>query len=64
VAAGITPDLEFAKQSQLEIDEKRNGILVNAELEARSNVFAAGDAASFHDVYLGRRRIEHYVTLK
>lgn len=35
-------------------------MLVNSELEARGGVFVAGDAASFHDVVLGRRRIEHH----
>ena len=34
--------------------------LVNAELEARGNVFAAGDCTSYHDIALGRRRVEHY----
>ena len=34
--------------------------IVNAELESRTGVFAAGDCTSFHDISLGRRRIEHY----
>ncbi|KCV72645.1 hypothetical protein H696_00226 [Fonticula alba] len=50
----------LAEKAGLELDEKRGGILVNAELEARSGVFAAGDVTSFHDIALGRRRIEHY----
>ena len=33
---------------------------VNAELEARTNLYAAGDAACFYDVALGRRRVEHH----
>ena len=33
---------------------------VNAELEARTNLYAAGDAACFYDVSLGRRRVEHH----
>ncbi|KAI9143161.1 hypothetical protein BKA69DRAFT_1062585 [Paraphysoderma sedebokerense] len=60
VAVGIEPNVELAKSAGLEIDSQRGGIIVNAELEARHNVFAAGDAVSFHDVKLGRRRIEHY----
>jgi programmed cell death 8 (apoptosis-inducing factor) len=60
LAVGIKPNTELAQKSGLEIDEKLGGILVNAELEARSNVFAAGDNTSFHDVNLGRRRVEHY----
>jgi len=33
---------------------------INAELEARSNLWVAGDAACFYDVKLGRRRVEHH----
>ena len=33
---------------------------MNAELEARSDVFVAGDCSSYHDICLGRRRVEHY----
>ena len=33
---------------------------VNAELEARQNLYVAGDAASFFDIALGRRRVEHH----
>lgn len=61
LAVGLSPNVEIAQASGLELDEKRGGILVNAELEARSNVFAAGDCTSFHDITLGRRRrVEHY----
>lgn len=60
VAAGLQPNTTIAKNSGLEIDPKYGGILVNAELEARSDVFVAGDVCSYHDVVLGRRRVEHY----
>ncbi|KAJ3360750.1 Apoptosis-inducing factor 1, mitochondrial [Allomyces javanicus] len=60
VAVGIEPNVELARQAGLEIDPVRGGIVVNAELEARRNVFCAGDNVSFHDVALGRRRVEHY----
>ncbi|KAJ3324288.1 Apoptosis-inducing factor 1, mitochondrial [Boothiomyces sp. JEL0866] len=60
VAAGLQPNTAIAKNSGLEIDPKYGGILVNAELEARSDVFVAGDVCSYHDVVLGRRRVEHY----
>jgi programmed cell death 8 (apoptosis-inducing factor) len=60
-AVGVSPQVELAHSGGLEIDEQRGGILTNAELEARSNVFAAGDAISYHDVVLGqRRRVEHH----
>jgi programmed cell death 8 (apoptosis-inducing factor) len=42
------------------LDSKRGGIIVNAELEARRNIFGAGDCISYHDIALGRRRVEHY----
>lgn len=60
VAVGIEPCVDLARDAGLEIDEKRAGVVVNAELEARTDVFAAGDMVSFHDVQLGRRRIEHH----
>ena len=34
--------------------------MVNAELQARNGVWAAGDAACFYDTKLGRRRVEHH----
>ncbi|KAI7871318.1 apoptosis-inducing factor, mitochondrion-associated, C-term-domain-containing protein [Spinellus fusiger] len=60
VAIGVEPRVELARQAGLEIDEARLGVVVNAELEARSDVFVAGDMVSFHDIQLGRRRIEHH----
>ena len=60
VAAGIKPNTSLATLGDLEIDSKNGGILVNAELQARSNLWVAGDVASYYDVYLGRRRVEHY----
>ncbi|KJE94219.1 programmed cell death protein 8 [Capsaspora owczarzaki ATCC 30864] len=60
VAVGLEPNTGLAKQAGLEIDTVRGGILVNAELEARTNVWAAGDVSSFHDIALGRRRVEHH----
>jgi NADPH-dependent 2,4-dienoyl-CoA reductase/sulfur reductase-like enzyme len=60
VAVGLEPNTGIAKNSLLEVDSVRGGILVNAELEARSDIFAAGDVVSYHDIALGRRRVEHY----
>ncbi|VDN45316.1 unnamed protein product [Gongylonema pulchrum] len=34
--------------------------LVTGELRARSDVWVAGDASSFYDIKLGRRRVEHW----
>ena len=60
LAVGLKPNVALAEKAGLEIDLKLGGIVVNAELRARSNVFAAGDNTSFHDIALGRRHIEHY----
>jgi len=60
VAVGLEPNTELASTSGLEVDDSHGGFLVNAELEARSNVWVAGDAACFYDTRLGRRRVEHH----
>jgi len=60
VAVGLDPSTELADSSGLEKDPTLGGFLVNAELEARSNVWVAGDAACFYDEKLGRRRVEHH----
>jgi len=60
VAVGVEPDLQLAHSSNLEIDPVHGGFKVNAELEARQNLYVAGDAASFFDIALGRRRVEHH----
>ncbi|KAF9291973.1 Apoptosis-inducing factor 1, mitochondrial [Mortierella alpina] len=60
VAVGIEANVELAKKAGLELDDVRGGVVVNAELQARRNVYCAGDMTSFHDVTLGRRRVEHY----
>lgn len=60
VAVGISPNTELAEKARLEVDPIQGGILVNSELEARSDVFVAGDVASFFDATLGRRREEHH----
>ncbi|XP_064636445.1 apoptosis-inducing factor 1, mitochondrial-like isoform X1 [Lineus longissimus] len=60
LAVGLEPSVELATASGLEIDDVHGGFRVNAELEARSNVWVAGDASCFYDVKLGRRRVEHH----
>jgi len=59
-ATGIFPNTELAENAGLEIDPVNGGIVTNSELEARQNVFVAGDVLSYYDVVLGRRRSEHY----
>eukprot|EP00041_Stephanoeca_diplocostata_P018106 m.375667 g.375667 ORF g.375667 m.375667 type:complete len:700 (+) comp20922_c0_seq1:190-2289(+) len=60
VAVGIAPDTDLARKARLEIDAANGGVVVNAELEARTDVWVAGDAASFYDTTLGRMRVEHH----
>ncbi|CAG9534703.1 unnamed protein product [Cercopithifilaria johnstoni] len=60
VAVGICADTDLAKSCGLEIDPVNGGYVVDAELRARSNVWVAGDASSFYDIKLGRRRMEHW----
>nr|XP_018901007.1 PREDICTED: apoptosis-inducing factor 1, mitochondrial [Bemisia tabaci] len=60
VAVGIEPNTDLAKTSKLEVDKDYGGFLVNAELEARTDLYAAGDCACFYDPDLGRRRVEHH----
>ncbi|XP_050726642.1 apoptosis-inducing factor 1, mitochondrial-like isoform X2 [Eriocheir sinensis] len=60
LAVGLEPNVELAHSSGLELDDTHGGFRVNAELEARSNLWVAGDAACFYDIKLGRRRVEHH----
>ncbi|KAI6240823.1 Apoptosis-inducing factor 1, mitochondrial [Aphelenchoides fujianensis] len=59
VAIGAEPNVDLAHASDLKLDSKNGGILVDEEFRASSDVFSAGDVSSFNDLKLGRRRIEH-----
>ncbi|CAL8102466.1 unnamed protein product [Calicophoron daubneyi] len=59
-AIGIEANTDLAENADLEVDPNNGGFLVNAEMEARAGVYAAGDAASYWDPILScRRRVEH-----
>ncbi|XP_011195258.2 putative apoptosis-inducing factor 1, mitochondrial isoform X1 [Zeugodacus cucurbitae] len=60
VCVGCEPNTSIALTSGLETDRNLGGFVVNAELEARRNLFVAGDASCFYDPLLGRRRVEHH----
>jgi 3-phenylpropionate/trans-cinnamate dioxygenase ferredoxin reductase subunit len=62
VAVGVKPNLEFALASGLDVDEKKNGVLVNEFLQSSApDVYAAGDIAGFQDPVLGKQwRVEHW----
>uniref|UniRef100_A0AAY4EA36 Apoptosis-inducing factor 1, mitochondrial n=1 Tax=Denticeps clupeoides TaxID=299321 RepID=A0AAY4EA36_9TELE len=59
-AVGLEPNVDLATSGGLEVDSDFGGYRVNAELQARSNIWVAGDAACFYDIKLGRRRVEHH----
>ena len=50
VAVGLEANTELAESAGLEVDERYGGFLVNAELEAATDIWVAGDAACFYDV--------------
>lgn len=39
LALGVKPNCDIAKSSDLEVDEKMGGFLVNSELAARTNLY-------------------------
>lgn len=58
VGIGVIPNTEWLNGSGLTLD---NGILCNGYGEAAPHVFAAGDVARLHNLWLGDdRRIEHW----
>ncbi|XP_022126208.2 apoptosis-inducing factor 1, mitochondrial [Pieris rapae] len=59
--AGTEPDVErLASASRLETHPTLGGLVVNAELAARSGLWAAGDSACYYDAALGRRRLDRH----
>ena len=50
VAVGLQPNTDLAESAGLEVDDRMGGFLVNAELEAATDIWVAGDAACFYDV--------------
>ncbi|CAK1542422.1 unnamed protein product [Leptosia nina] len=57
---GSEPQVELARRSRLETHDTLGGVVVNSELQARTDVWAAGDVACFFDEAFGRRRVEHH----
>ncbi|CAD5215824.1 unnamed protein product [Bursaphelenchus okinawaensis] len=56
------PNVEIAENSRLELDPVNQGIVANAQMLVRKDIYAAGDVVSFYDPVLGRMRkqqIEH-----
>jgi programmed cell death 8 (apoptosis-inducing factor) len=55
LAVGEKPATRFAEMAQLELDKSTGGIVVNQELAARSDIYAAGDVACYYDPKLSLR---------
>lgn len=57
VGVGVTPRTALAEAAGIEVDD---GIVVDSSMRTSAvGVYAAGDVASYPDVRLGRRRVEH-----
>jgi programmed cell death 8 (apoptosis-inducing factor) len=56
----IDANTDLAEDAGLEIDRENSGIIVNGELQAFSDIYVGGDAASFPNRFLGRRREQNY----
>ena len=57
VGVGVEPRTALAEDAGLDVD---NGIVVDERLRTSAkDVYAAGDVASYPDVRLGQRRVEH-----
>ena len=57
VGVGVVPRTGLAESAGIEVDD---GIVVDASMRTTAeDVYAAGDVASYPDVRLGRRRVEH-----
>jgi len=57
---GAQPNTDLAKTGNLEICPQTGGVVANAELQVRTNLWVAGDVASYYDENLGRRRSAHH----
>lgn len=52
VAVGLQPNVELSEDSGLEVSKEHGGFLVNAELEARSNVWVVRPLAFSNHILL------------
>lgn len=56
----IDANADLALDAGLEVDPNNSGIVVNSELQAFSDIYVGGDAASYPSSALGRRRDQNY----
>lgn len=52
VCVGLEPNVDLAKTSNLELDEKHGGFRVNAELEAMSGLWVVSGSTRYLCMYL------------
>lgn len=52
VCVGLEPNVDLAKTSNLELDEKHGGFRVNAELEAMSGLWVVSGSTRYLYMYL------------
>ena len=58
IGLGVNPRIKLAEESGLEMSNQ--GVVVNEKLQTSDdNVWAAADIATYPDVILGRKRLEH-----
>lgn len=57
VAVGLEPNVDLAFSSDLEIHDKLGGFLVNAELEARSNVWVVRKTLVSREILISRKTL-------
>ena len=57
LAIGVSPRVDLAIDAKLEVDAK-NGIAVGSQFQTSlSDIYAAGDVASYYDMNMSRRRV-------
>lgn len=59
-STNVIPDLMGLDDPSVGLEVSEGGIAVNASLEAYHGLFVAGNAATYYDVAIGRRRVDTY----
>lgn len=64
VCVGLEPNVDLAKTSNLELDEKHGGFRVNAELEAMSGLWVVSGSTRYLYMYLMKTVSNFVVNIK
>ena len=59
-STNVQPDLMGLEDPSVGLEVSEGGIVVNASLEAYDGLFVAGNAATYFDTSIGRRRVDTY----